>query len=246
MIKMLKLPQDGEAIRTVVSKAEIASLLVPSVQDAMITEICNDAKTYGTAGVLATAALCPQVSAALKGAEVRVVCIYSLIYSPDENYDCKIFGIKDVIKSGVKDFDLGVPAGVVHDKDFARIEKDFCGMADVIKQSSGHIGLVLETELFSYEEQMTLGKIAVNAGADYLRICSGMEQLCGINGGRATLRSICFLKDRFGDTIKIKAGGGWDYAYLEDCYEYIQSGADRVDAGSRFIKQLKDMNYGGK
>jgi deoxyribose-phosphate aldolase len=133
--------------------------------------------------------------------------------------------------------------GMLRDKEYDKIENEFSILADIIHKAGGRLGLILETELISEEEQIRLGQAAVNSSADYLRICGGMELVCHINGGRANLQSICRIKDRFSDKIKIKAGGGWEFNYLEDCHEYIQSGASRIDAGPNFIQQLIDIGY---
>ena len=242
-MKLFKFPEDQEAIREVVSKSELASLLVPSPQDVLIAEVCDEARTFLPASVIATPFLCPKVYAALEGTGVTTVCINSLMPAQDEHFDSKMLAIEEILKVGVKDFDFTAPVGMIRDKEFDQIEKDFSVMSERIKKAGGQFSIILETEVISYEEQILLAQAAVNAGADYLRICSGMDLLCGINSGRAVLRSICQIKDRFGDQIKIKAGGGWEYAYLEDCHEYIMSGADRIDIGPRFIQQLKDMNF---
>jgi deoxyribose-phosphate aldolase len=242
-MKLLRLPEDQEIIQGIVSKAELASLLVPSPRDSLINQTCEEAKSCQPSGVLATPILCPQVSAALKGTGIATVCILSLMLAQDENHSNKMFAIHEILKSGVRDFDIMPSVAMTRDKEFGQIEKDFSEMAGVIKNSGGHLSVIIETEAISGEDQALLCQAAINAGADYIRICSGVEQLCGVNGGRATLRSICRIKDLVGEKIKIKAGGGWEYSYLEDCYEYIQSGAGRVDIGPRFIQQLKDIQY---
>jgi deoxyribose-phosphate aldolase len=242
-MKLLRFPADEDVIRGVVSKAELASLLVTFPQDEFVKKVCNDAVSFGMAGVLATPFLCPTVSSILKGSGVDTICINSLFFIHDENLDCKKLTVEEILRLGVKDFDMMPSLGMVRDSEYEKIEREFSVLTDIMHKAGGRLGLILETEFMSEEEQIRLGQAAVNSGADYLRICGGMELVCHVNGGRANLRNICRVKDQVSGKIKIKAGGGWELAYLEDAHEYIQSGADRVDAGPNFIGQLIDIGY---
>ena len=59
----------------------------------------------------------------------------------------------------------------------------------------------------------------------------------------ALLHDVCLVKDIVKDAVKIKSGGRTDFKWIEDMYEFIQSGADYVDGGEAFLTQLENLNY---
>jgi len=241
-MNLLKFPEK-QKIGDIVSRAEYAALLIPSPRQAYLEEVCAQARQFGFAGVIATPYDCPFVLEQLEGTGIETVCLNALNHALDENFDCRMYGIDVSIKIGVKNFELSVPCGLIRDGKFDVIQDELSAMVEKVHLADGKTSVILEPEFMEREAMKQIITSAEKAGADYIRICSGLEKVCGSNGGRANLNSICFVKQQRSTPIAIKAGGGWDYAYLEDCAEYIDSGAERIDVGPRFVEQLKEIGY---
>ena len=64
------------------------------------------------------------------------------------------------------------------------------------------VKVILETYLLTDEEKIKVCELAVNAGADYVKTCTGF------NGGSATVHDIELMKKTVGDKCKIKASTG--------------------------------------
>lgn len=242
-MELFKFPQNKEDIEKVVSRAEYAALMIPSPRQSYVEQVCAQAKEFGFSGVLATPYDCPEVLKQLEGSGVETVCMNALNHALDENPACRVYGIDTLLEMGVKYFELSVPCGVMKDDKFDIVEKELFNMAEKIHGVSGKVSIILEPECMKKEFLKKLISIAEKTGVDYIRICSGFENVCGTSGGRATMNLICFVREECGGRIPIKAGGGWDYAYLEDCAEYIDSGASCVDVGPRFVEQLTKLGY---
>ena len=243
-MKLLHFPRDKEEIASILEKAELASLMVPFVTEDAVKETCRQAVKYGMAAVLAVPDICSQTAKILKGTGVAPVCVVSAMEVGDNDHAGRLNCIREQLKLGVCDVDIGVPIGMVLDGEFSELTKEIKDMAELLHAKGGRLGVILEIDQFNATQLFGLCDSAVAGGADYLRISSGMEAIGAVNIGRATIHNVAALHERYGGKIKIKAGGGWDFAYLEDCVEYIESGASRVDAGPCTITQLEQIGYG--
>jgi deoxyribose-phosphate aldolase len=242
-MELFKIPRNREDVDKVVSRAEHAALLVPSPRQDYVEKVCAQAKEYGFAGVIATPYDCPEVLKKLEGSGVKTICLNALNHALDENFDCRMYGTEALLDMGVRAFELPVPCGLIRDGKFDVIEEELAALTEKIHAKGGEVSVILEPECMDKPSMVKLIQIAEKIGAEYIRLCSGLAQVCGTNGGRATVNLVGFVKEHCSDRIVIKAGGGWDFAYLEDCAEYIDCGAGRVDVGLRFTEQLEKIGY---
>ena len=242
-MRLFEFPRDKAEIDRVVSCAEYAALLIPSPRQSYVEEVCAQARQFGFAGVVATPFDCPTVLKLLEGSGVETICLNALNHALDENFDCRMFGIQALLEQGVKHFELGVPCGLLREGAFDVVHAELAAMVEKIHAAGGKMSVILEPECMSKDAMAKVIAMAEELGADHVRLCSGFERVCGTNGGRATLNTICFAREQHTGKIGLKAGGGWDYAYLEDCAEYMENGASRVDVGPRFVEQLANLGY---
>lgn len=240
----MKLMKDAAEVREVVNRAAYAALMIPSPRREYVEQVCAQAKQYGFAAVLATPFDCHRVLELLDGSGVETVCVNALNHALDENIDCRIQGLKTLLEMGIRRFALSVPCGDLLDESYDTVTSDLTSMLKVIHAAEGKASVILEPECMSETAMARIIDSAVTAGADAIRICSGFAAICGTEGGRATLHNICLVRELCAERIGLLAGGGWDYAYLEDCAEYLRSGAEQVDVGPRFVRQLEEIGYG--
>lgn len=239
----MKLIQDATEVREVVSRAAYAALLIPSPRREYVEQVCAQAKQYGFACVLATPFDCCRVLELLDGSGVETVCMNALNHALDENIDCRIQGLQTLLGIGVRRFALSVPCGDLLDEKYDAVTGELTSMLEAIHAAGGKASVILEPECMSETAMARIIDGAVTAGADAIRICSGFATVCGTEGGRATLHNICLVRELCAGRISLLAGGGWDYAYLEDCAEYLSNGAVQVDVGPRFVQQLEELGY---
>lgn len=243
-MKLFKYPRDREELQDLVKRTEYAPLLVPSPREALIEEVCGQAVRYGFAGVLATPFDCAAVEKKLSGTGVETICLNSLNHALDENFENRLFGTDAILEMGIRHIELPVCISYIRDQKYDVKEKETAALTEKIHEAGGKASVIVEPDCMSRDAMKAVIRIAEDVGADAVRIGSGFEKVCGTNGGRATVQMVCFVREQLTKPLLIKAGGGWDYAYLEDCAEYVKDGAGRFDAGMRFAQQLAEIGYG--
>lgn len=242
-MKLFHYPKDGTEIAGILAKCELASLMIPFVTRDQVEEACHQAVAYGLAGVLAIPDICQQTVELLKGTGVAPVAVCAAMEVDDNDREGRLNLVRELIKIGVLDVDFGVPASMVLDAEFEQLAAEIKDQTDTLHAANGRLGVILEIDQWTEEQLFALCQAAVDGGADYLRISSGMEQIGAANIGRATIYNVATLYERFGGKIAIKAGGGWDFAWLEDVNEYLEAGAARADVGPITIDQLVRLGY---
>lgn len=83
---------------------------------------------------------------------------------------------------------------------------------------------IIETGLLSDDEKRRAARLCVEAGADYVKTCTGYAP------GEATVEDVRLLKDVVGDEARVKASGGIRDA--ETAVRLIEAGASRVGTSS--------------
>ena len=242
-MKLFRWPRDEEDIRRVLSAAELASLLVPFVTEDEVQKVCGQAVEYGMHSVLAVPDISVKTVKYLQGTGVIPVCMASSNEVVDNDHASSMVMIRELIRYGVLDVDMGMPVGMMLNGEFDQIRKELSERAALLHNAGGRFGVVLEIDQLPEPLMLKLCEASVGAGADFLRISSGMELMGAMNIGRATVHNVALLYHHFGKEIRIKAGGGWDLGWLEDANEYLEAGAVRVDAGPNMVRQLMDMGY---
>lgn len=242
-MKLFHFPQDEADITKVLSHAELASLMIPFVTSDQVSEACEQAVKYGMAGVLAVPDICQQTVKLLEGTGVAPVAVAAAMEVDDNDRDTRLNLVKELIKLGVLDVDFAVPVSMGLNGEFQELSQEIRDQADTLHAAGGRLGVILEIDQWTKPQLFSLCQAAIDGHADYLRISSGMEQIGAANIGRATIYNVATLYENFGRQIKIKAGGGWDFAWLEDVNEYLEAGAERVDLGPVTIGQLEELGY---
>ncbi len=242
-MKLLRFPENKKEIEKVLANAELASLLVPFTTEAEVRAACDTAVKYGMAGVLAIPDICRQTAAFLKGTGVAPIAVIDAMELGDNMASGRLLSVKELLKLGVKGIDSGIFTSLILDGEYEEITAEIRDQAAACHEAGAGYGVTLNIDSITPEQLTKVCGCAVDGGADYLRVSCGMEQIGTDGVGRATVHNIAELSELYGEKIKIKAGGGWDLAWLEDCLEYLESGASRVDVGPVTVGQLERIGY---
>lgn len=242
-MKLLKVNEDYETIGRILGKAELTSLIKPVCRDIEVDEACEAAKKYRFHSVAAMPAQIPRVLEKLQGSGVRTTCIMDMMGGATSSWPALELTFLEFIKAGVNEFDLMAGLDRLAANNFDGVKGQWQHFADIAHRGGCELYATIEEGLFDDKTKLMLCKLALEAGADGIRTCTGCLELCGMPTGRATIHDICLITGAFGDKLLVKAGGGTDFGYLEDALEYLECGAGFVDLGSTALKQLIDLNY---
>ncbi len=143
----------------------------------------------------------------------------------------KAFETKEAIKQGADEIDMVVDIDAIRSKDRKRVTKD---IKAVVKAAAGRtVKVIIETAYLDKKEITYVSKIAVKAGATFVKTSTGYASR------GATLEDVITIKKAVGDDALIKASGG--IRSREDALNMIEKGANRLgtSSGVKLIKGEK-------
>lgn len=134
----------------------------------------------------------------------------------------KIEETRQAIQDGADEIDMVINIGFLKDGKEEEVEEEIAS----IKKAAGSklLKVIIETCYLSEEEIRIACKLALKAGADFVKTSTGF----GSRG--ASTEDIRIMKKVVGDKMKIKASGGIRDA--KTALEYIDLGIDRIGTSS--------------
>lgn len=135
----------------------------------------------------------------------------------------KAFETKNAIENGATEVDMVINIGALKDHQDELVEQDIRAVVEAAK-GKALTKVIIETCLLTDEEKERACKIAVKAGADYVKTSTGFST------GGATVEDIRLMRKTVGPEIGVKASGG--VRSREDALAMIEAGATRIGASS--------------
>lgn len=213
------------------------TILKPDTTRDMVKKICDEAKDNNFASVCVNPYYVRYAKSQLEGSEVKVTSVigFPLGSTPKE---VKAFEAKNVIENGADELDMVINIGAVKNKEYDIVREDIKAVVDTAK-GKALVKVIIETCLLTDEEKEIVCKLAVEAGADYVKTSTGFST------GGATVEDVKLMRKTVGSDIGVKASGGIRDA--KKVKEMIDAGATRIGASSsvEIVKNLKatDNSY---
>ncbi|WP_370297318.1 deoxyribose-phosphate aldolase [Rossellomorea marisflavi] len=198
------------------------TLLKPESTKEQVEILCQEAKEYTFASVCVNPTWVAYAHELLEGTQVKVCTVIGFPLGASTP-EVKAFETKDAIANGATEVDMVINIGALKSGDDALVKRD---MEAVVAASKGKAlsKVIIETCLLTDEEKVKACKLAVEAGADYVKTSTGFST------GGATVADIALMRKTVGPDIGIKASGG--VRSLEDAQNMIEAGATRLGASS--------------
>jgi len=198
------------------------TLLKPESTKEQVEILCQEAKEYTVASVCVNPTWVSYAHELLEGTQVKVCTVIGFPLGASTP-EVKAFETKDAIANGATEVDMVINIGALKSGDDALVKRD---MEAVVAASKGKAlsKVIIETCLLTDEEKVKACKLAVEAGADYVKTSTGFST------GGATVADITLMRETVGPDIGVKASGG--VRSLEDAQNMIEAGATRLGASS--------------
>ena len=195
--------------------------LSPSAKWEDIKRLCDDAVYYQTASICIPPAYVKQAAEYL-GDKMPVCTVIGFPHGYNTTA-VKAFEIRDAIANGAKEVDMVINIGWAKDGLFDKITDEI----RACKEAAGdHIlKVIIETGLLTDEEKIALCKCVTDAGADFIKTCTGFA------AGKATVEDIQLFKDHIGPKVRMKASSGM--TKLEEGATFVEMGCERL--GSKLL-----------
>lgn len=198
------------------------TLLKADATKEQIVTLCEEAKKYTFASVCVNPTWVKVASELLNGTEVKVCTVIGFPLGANTSAT-KAFETEDAIKNGATEVDMVINIGALKDKNYDLVKEDIKAVVDAAK-GKALSKVIIETSLLTNEEKEIACKIAVEAGADFVKTSTGFST------GGATVEDISLMRKTVGPEIGVKASGG--VRSSEDTEKMITAGATRIGASS--------------
>ncbi|RLL46902.1 deoxyribose-phosphate aldolase [Oceanobacillus piezotolerans] len=198
------------------------TLLKPEATKEQIEKLCAEAKEYNFYSVCVNPLWVESAASMLKDTEVDVCTVIGFPLGANTT-EVKIAETKDAIAKGATEVDMVIPVGKLKSGQDEEVEADIRGVVESAK-GKALVKVIIETSLLTDEEKVKACKLAVQAGADYVKTSTGFST------GGATVEDIRLMRETVGPDIGVKASGG--VRDFETANEMIEAGASRIGASS--------------
>lgn len=175
------------------------TLLRPDARATDILQICNEAKKYGFASVCVNSRWIPEVTHSLRGSKSFPVAVVGFPLGAMST-NAKVYEAAHAVEDGAQEIDMVLSIGDLKARDFNRVENDI--RAITLRIHPIPVKVILEVGLLSFDEKIWACQIAQNAGAQFVKTCTGFAT------GEATVEDVQLMRNIVGPHMGVKASGG--------------------------------------
>lgn len=204
--------------------------LKPDSKKEVIENLCATAKQYDFASVCVNPCNISIAKELLKDTDVKVCTVIGFPLGQNTT-NIKVLETKEAYDLGCDEFDMVINVGRLKDGDIDYVRNE---IAEVVKTAKGKtVKVIIETGLLTDEEKALATRISCEAGANFVKTCSGVSQ------GVATVADITLMKQNLSNGAKLKASSG--IRTYEDALALVEAGAERLgtSAGVKIIEGAK-------
>lgn len=195
------------------------TLLRPEVAGEQIMELCEQANTHGFHAVCVNSAWV-SLAAAMVEAPVRVCAVVGFPFGATAQ-KVKSFEATAAIGDGAHEIDVvmqigrliaAVPeedAGIWDTERLKDVQRELASVVAAVKRAKGPVPVedrlvkvIIETNLLDDRRKVTAALLAVGAGAQFVKTCTGFL------GEGATPEDVALVRETLGEGVAIKASGG--------------------------------------
>lgn len=198
------------------------TLLKPDATKENIKKLCNEAKEYNFFSVCVNPQYVRLAKECLNGSNVKVTTVIGFPLGSSTK-EVKAFEAQDAINNGADELDMVINIGALKDKDYDTVRDDIKAVVATAK-GKALVKVIIETCLLKKEEKIMACKLALEAGADFVKTSTGFST------GGAKVEDIKLMKEVVKDKMGIKASGG--IRDTKTALAMIEAGATRIGASS--------------
>ena len=207
------------------------SLLRPNATLEELKKLCEESIEYGFKAVCVNPVHVAEAARLLKGENIMVCSVVGFPFGT-HSPEIKALETKEVIRLGAQEIDMVIRIGALKEGRDREVAGD---IRAVVEAAGGHpVKVILETCYLTDEEKVRACKLAVEAGASFVKTSTGFA------AGGATVEDVRLMRETVGPNFGVKAAGG--IRTIEDSLKMIESGANRlgISASVTIINEVKE------
>jgi deoxyribose-phosphate aldolase len=199
------------------------TLLRPEAGYKQLEKYVDDTRRYGFKLLMIPLSLVERVwEIAGRTIEVGVVVGFPL---GNTSTRIKVAEAREAGELGASEVDMVMNINAFKSGDYEFVKRDIAAVVEAARAAGVKVvKVIIETGLLTDEEKVRATELVVEAGADFVKTCTGFL------GGVATVHDVHLLKAASRGRVKVKAAGGIRRAL--DALALIAAGADRIGTSS--------------
>lgn len=189
--------------------------------DSEIEKLCYEAVKYNFKSVCVNPSDVALCSKLLSGTGVKVCTVIGFPLGKNKT-EIKVEEARLAVIDGATELDMVINVAKLKEGAYAFVQNE---IERVIEVASGNVvKVIIESGLLTDEEIALATKIVCDAGADFVKTCTGFT------GGVATENAVKIMRENLSGKTQIKASGG--IKTFDDAVKFINLGASRIGTSS--------------
>ncbi len=208
------------------------TLLKPEATRQDVGRLCAEAREFNFATVCINPSWVPFAADALAGSTVRVCTVIGFPLGANESRT-KIAEARYALSDGSQEIDMVQNIGALRSGDLELVRKEIAELAESAHSSGAILKVILETCLLTDEQKVTACRLAMEAGADFVKTSTGFST------SGATAEDVKLMRRTVGDRMGVKASGG--IRTFPVLREMVAAGANRIgtSSGVNILREAK-------
>jgi deoxyribose-phosphate aldolase len=199
------------------------TVLKPEAQEHDIRSACEDAARCEFAALVVNPCYVALAADWLKTTKVRVGTVAGFPLGAART-EVKRLEVERGLDDGAREIDMVMRVGALKAKEDSLVEDEIHELAELCHGHDAVLKVILECALLTDEEKRRGAKLAVRAGADFVKTSTGFGP------GGATAADVALLRAVVGRDAGVKAAGG--IRTLADAGRMLGAGASRIGTSS--------------
>lgn len=201
------------------------TMLKPVATRADIIKLCAEAREYGFASVCVNPYYVPLAAEQLKGSDVLVCTVIGFPLGSNSTA-VKAFEAREAVKNGAREVDMVINIGALKELNEGVVLEDIRAVVEAARShdTAAITKVIIETCYLTREEKIKACRLAVQAGAHFVKTSTGFGD------GGATVEDIALMREIVGPGMGVKASGGIKNA--RQALAMIRAGANRIGASA--------------
>lgn len=189
--------------------------------DKDVEKLCYEAIKYNFKSVCVNPVDVPLSYKLLKDSGVKVCTVIGFPLGKNKT-EIKVEEARLAVQDGALELDMVINVAKLKEGELLYVKSE---IEKIIEVANGNVvKVIIESGLLTDEEIKTATKIVCEAGADFVKTCTGFT------GGVATENAVKIMKENLSGKTLIKASGG--IKTYDDAVKFINLGASRIGTSS--------------
>ncbi len=193
------------------------TILKPQATPADVEKLCAEAAEYGFASVCVNPVYVALAKQCLAGTDVKVCTVigFPLGSATTQN---KVAEAQEAIALGADELDMVIHVGALCSGNTDYVLQEIKALREVC--TGKILKVIIEAGLLTNEQIATATQLTCQAGADFVKTCTGFS------AGVATVEDVALMRQNLSGKTQIKASAG--IKTYDAAYALVQAGATRI------------------